>query len=177
MQSTRSSDSSNTEHSSYYDDALNRLNIDFGKQRPLYVNLLDDLGSIDFFVIDGDSLLLECLSSPTLDLGHGGQPLHLFYLIEDFLQRLKACHNSQFCFAFFQEHESFWQGQNQSSPWVARHTLLQHLQSTLQQSVHVFPSWQSTTWQTFVREVQTNSQTRYDLQCDDMSVLCAYHMH
>ena len=157
MHSRRSSDNSNTEHSSCYDDALNRLNTDFGKQRPLYVNLLDDLGSIDFFVIDGDSLLLECLSSTMLDLGHGGQPLHLFYLIEDFLQRLKACHNSQFCFAFFKEHESFWQGQHQSFPWVARHTLMQHLQSTLQQTVHDFPSWQSTTWKTFVREVRTNS--------------------
>lgn len=143
----------------------------------MYNNLLDDLGAIDVFVIDGDSLLLECLSSPRVDLWHGGQPLHLFYLIEDFLQKLKACHNSHFCFAFFKERESFWQGINQSFPLVARHTLEQHLQSTLQQTVHVFPSWQSTIWQDFVKEARTNCHTLSGLHCYDISMLCTHHTH
>lgn len=125
----------------------------FVKQRPLCVNLLDDLGSKDFFVIDGDSLLLECLSSPRIDVRHGGQPLHLFYLVEDFLHSLQACLNSRFCFAFYQHHESFWQAQDQSFLLLVRHLLQQHLRSTLQQTVHNFPSWQSPEWKEFIQEV------------------------
>ena len=136
-----------------YQSAAERVHTDFAKQRPLYINLLDDLGSNDFFVIDGDSLLLECLSSPRIDVRHGGQPLHLFYLVEHFLHSLKACLNSCFCFAFFQRHESFWQGQDQSFLLLARKLLVQHLRSNLQQAVHDFPSWQSPEWQDFVKEV------------------------
>ena len=125
----------------------------FVQQRPLYVNLLDDLGSNDFFVIDGDSLLLECLSSPRIDVRHGGQPLHLFYLVEDFLQSLQACLNSRFCFVFYQRHESFWQAQDQPFLLLVRHLLQEHLRSTLQQTVHDFPSWHGPEWKEFTQEV------------------------
>ena len=134
------------------------LNKEYVKQRPLYVNLLDDLGSVDCFVIDGDSLLLECLSSPRVDMRHGGQPLHLFYLVEDFLHSLQACLNSRFCFAFFGHHESFWQGGDQSFLLLVRHVLQQHLRSTLQQTVHDFPSWHSPQWKEFIKEVNWQLQ-------------------
>ncbi|KAL3133315.1 putative ATP-dependent RNA helicase ddx60 [Trebouxia sp. C0009 RCD-2024] len=61
----------------------------FLKQRPLYVNLLDDLGSGDFFVIDGDSLLLDALASLCRDACHGMQMLQLSYLVESFLDSLQ----------------------------------------------------------------------------------------
>ncbi len=59
----------------------------FSRQRPLYLNLLDDLGSLDFFAVDGDSLILDCLSSPITDLHHGGQMLQLCYLVENFCEQ------------------------------------------------------------------------------------------
>lgn len=37
-------------------------------------------------MIDGDSLLLELLGEESLDWSHGGQFLHLTYLMERFLQ-------------------------------------------------------------------------------------------
>lgn len=37
-------------------------------------------------MIDGDSLLLELLGEESLDWSHGGQFLHLTYLLERFLQ-------------------------------------------------------------------------------------------
>ncbi len=145
-------DKTESEESSYRAIA-DCLKEDFVKQRPLYINLLDDLGSTDFFVIDGDALLFECLTSPSIDLSHGGQPLHLFYLVEDFLHSLKACLNARFCFTFFQHHEGIWQGQDESFLLLARHILQQHLKSSLHQTVYTFPSWHSKAWLDFVNKV------------------------
>ena len=91
-------------------EIADRLQTDFVKQRPLYINLLDDLGSVDSFIIDGDALLLECVANPHNDLRHGGQPLHLIYLIENFIYSLKHCLNARFSFVFFDNHASIWEG-------------------------------------------------------------------
>ena len=40
----------------------------------------------EIFMIDGDSLLFELLGEESLDWSHGGQFLHLTYLLERFLQ-------------------------------------------------------------------------------------------
>lgn len=125
----------------------------FLSQRPLYVNLLDDLGSIDFCLIDGDALLLECLSSPLSDLRHGGQLLHIIYLVEDFLCSFKRCLNSRFSVVWFDNHKCLWQDAQQHFLLLARHVLQQHLAVTLQQSVHTFVSWQDAAWRQFVIEV------------------------
>ena len=125
----------------------------FLRQRPLYVNLLDDLGSGDFFIIEGDSLLLDALASLCRDPSHGVQMLQLFYLIESFLDSLQKCLNSNFCFVFFQQHKSFWQ----QSPCysLARSALQSHLQCTLPQTVHTkFACWDSGDWLQYVKQVR-----------------------
>lgn len=140
------------------DDDASQLNhsllrAQYLKQRPLYVNLLDDLGSVDCFVIDGDGLLMECLASPQYDLRHGGQLLHLVYLFEDFICSLNACLNARFSFVFFERNECIWKGAQHTPILLARRVLQQHLQSTLQQTVQTFESWQDTAWAQFVAQV------------------------
>jgi len=126
----------------------------FSRQRPLYLNLLDDLGSLDFFAVDGDSLILGCLSSPITDMHHGGQMLQLCYLVENFVNSLQNCLNARFCFVFFQEHESLWCGQQNFFLLLARAILQQHLQKVLNLTVHTeFISWTSLDWLQYVQQV------------------------
>ena len=47
---------------------------------------MTDFVDAEIFLIDGDSLLLELLGERSLDWNHGGQFLHLSYLLERFLQ-------------------------------------------------------------------------------------------
>lgn len=126
----------------------------FSRQRPLYLNLLDDLGSLDFFAVDGDSLILDCLSTPITDLHHGGQMLQLCYLVENFVNSLQNCLNARFCLVFFQEHKRLWYRQQNSFLLLARAILQQHLQKVLKLTVHTeFTSWTSLDWLQFVQQV------------------------
>jgi len=126
----------------------------FSRQRPLYLNLLDDLGSLDFFAVDGDSLILDCLSTPITDLHHGGQMLQLCYLVENFVNSLQNCLNARFCLVFFQEHKRLWYRQQNSFLLLARAILQQHLQKVLKLTVHTeFISWTSLDWLQFVQQV------------------------
>jgi len=126
----------------------------FSRQRPLYLNLLEDLGSLDFFAVDGDSLILDCLSTPITDLHHGGQMLQLCYLVENFVNSLQNCLNARFCLVFFQEHKRLWYRQQNSFLLLARAILQQHLQKVLKLTVHTeFTSWTSLDWLQFVQQV------------------------
>ena len=142
----------------------------FSRQRPLYVNLLDDLGSSDSFVIDGDSLLLDCLGSLATDQSHGGQMLHLCYLAESFLISLSNCMNARFGIVFFHEHKRLWHGHQTSFLLLARQVLQQHLQQNLKLTVHnEFASWSSPRWLQYVKEVthqfQCLMQLTYQTGC------------
>ena len=125
----------------------------YHRQRPLYVNLLDDLGASDFFVIDGDCLLLDCLSSFITDLTYGGQSVQLCYLVEDFLHSLQHCLNASFCIVFFQQHDRFWQGHYAAYMLLMRQLLQQHLRQRLTLSVHTFDNWSCQEWLQYVKLV------------------------
>jgi len=144
--------------SSTMDSAQAKLRQASCRQRPLCVNLLDDLGSSDSFVVDGDSLLLDCFGSSITDTDHSGQMLQLFYLVESFLDSLQKCLNARFCFVFFQEHERLWQGCQTSFFLLARQLLQQHLRQTLKLTVHSsFSTWRSKRWLQFVLRVEQPS--------------------
>ena len=146
-------DGSKIEHDLIAD--AERLHQAFLRQRPLYVNLLDDLGTCDFYVIDGDSLLFDCLGSCHSDATHGVQMLQLIYLVEKFLHGLQNCLNSRFCFVFFRKHNSFWQ--HAPSYRLARCVLQAHLQQALGQTVHTaFDSWYSQKWLQYIKQVWKN---------------------
>lgn len=129
------------------DEDCQKLTQILAKQRPPYVDVLDQLGSIDFFIIDGDSLLLDCLSSCRLDLRHGGQLSHLLFLVERFFNSLKNCQGSAFEVVFFKQNDLLWQAANQPHFSLARAVLQRHLKDTLKYDVHLeYDAWWSPDW-------------------------------
>ncbi|XP_027035542.1 probable ATP-dependent RNA helicase DDX60 [Pocillopora damicornis] len=95
------------------------------KVRPQYLNILTDFVDAEIFLIDGDSLLLELLCQSSLDWQHGGQFLHLTYLLERFLQYFKD-KGGVFHVVFFKEVEIIWK--SRPSMLLARQVLILHLQ-------------------------------------------------
>src|SRR4051794_1474381 len=67
------------------------------------VDLIGDYAGNELFLIEGDSLLLQCFSESHLDFEHGFQMLHACYLVENFLKHLK---DRKCCFhvSFFDDH-------------------------------------------------------------------------
>lgn len=57
-------------------------------------DLLDDLGATDVFVVDGDALLADLLSSERLDWAHGGQFLQLRAALEAFVAGVAAANTA-----------------------------------------------------------------------------------
>ena len=124
------------------------------RQRPPFSDLLDQLGAPDFFVIDGDSLLLDCLSRSSGNLQYGGQMSTLVFLLERFLHDLSACRGSTFEFVFSRRNDAWWRAFNQSFFSLARTVLQQHLRQVLRYTVHQdFDSWWSSDWLEFVQQV------------------------
>lgn len=66
-----------------------------------YSSLLNDFVESNFFVIDGDSLLVTCLCEKSFKQG---QNLHFFYLVECYLVDLMS-NGGQFAVVFFKEAE------------------------------------------------------------------------
>ena len=130
-----------------------KLSQAFLRQRPLYVNLLDDLGSTDFFMIDGDSLVMDCLSSSSTGFQHGGQTLQALYLMESFLHGLRGCLNARFCIVFFEEQQALWEVCHPCM-YLVRQILLQHMHQNLELEMLKFSSWTSQEWLQHVRKVQ-----------------------
>lgn len=59
----------------------------------------------EFFIIEGDSLLVDMLTCPdrAIDWTHGGQFLHLLWAIEEFINTLLNC-GAKFEVIFFDSH-------------------------------------------------------------------------
>ncbi|XP_048450035.1 probable ATP-dependent RNA helicase DDX60 [Rhincodon typus] len=86
------------------------------------VSLLRDFVESEFFVIDGDSLMMTYIHETTLV---PGQNLHFFYLVENFLFDLTE-KKAKFVITFFKDAESIW---NQSPLYLSvRTALILHLQ-------------------------------------------------
>lgn len=129
------------------DEEFQKLTQILAKQRPPYVDVLDQLGSIDFFIIDGDSLLLDCLSSCHLDLRHDGQLSHLLFLVERFFNSLENCQGSAFEVVFFKHNDLLWKAANQPFFSLARAVLQRHLKDSLRYEVLLeYDAWWSSDW-------------------------------
>ncbi|GCC33187.1 hypothetical protein chiPu_0011655 [Chiloscyllium punctatum] len=86
------------------------------------VSLLRDFVESEFFVIDGDSLMMAYIHETTLV---PGQNLHFFYLVESFLFDLTQ-KKAKFIITFFKDAECMW---NQSCLCLSvRTALILHLQ-------------------------------------------------
>ncbi|KAL4787969.1 hypothetical protein BJX76DRAFT_368295 [Aspergillus varians] len=75
----------------------------FEKLASRTLDLVGDYAGDELFIIEADSLLLQCFSDKTLDFSHGLQLLHVTYLVEKFLAQLyqRKC---VFHIVFFSDH-------------------------------------------------------------------------
>ncbi|KAL4883392.1 DEAD/DEAH box helicase [Aspergillus karnatakaensis] len=114
------------------------------------LDLVGDYAGDDLFLLDGDSLLLQCFSDPSLDFTHGLQLLHATFLVEKFLDQLR-CRKAVFHVVFFSDHDHVCVPENvcqDISPRyrLAREAIIQHLSQNV---AAVVPSIQVTRFDTF----------------------------
>ncbi|KAK7541670.1 hypothetical protein IWX49DRAFT_177476 [Phyllosticta citricarpa] len=113
------------------------------------VDLVGDYAGSEPFLVEGDSLLLECLSDKLLDFQDGFQMLHAAWLVECFLSNL-AQRKCNFDLVFFDDHEDLCLPAHKIGVAVAKYRLaraviLRHLQANLAHAsstikILVFPS-------------------------------------
>eukprot|EP00961_Rhodomonas_salina_P033844 455174-Rhodomonas_salina.1 len=109
-----------------------------------YADFLKDFGTSEPFLIDGDGVVAHAMSDPLLDWRHGGQLLHLTYLVETFLGKLRQA-GAVFEVFFFTGNSALF---NHLSPSLrlARDAIVKHLsQAQFSENcvkVHLLPgSW------------------------------------
>ncbi|PWY93852.1 DEAD/DEAH box helicase [Aspergillus sclerotioniger CBS 115572] len=105
------------------------------------VDLVGDYAGSELFIIEGDSLLLHCLTDDQLHFSSGFQLLHATYIVERFLANLRQ-RNCNFQIVFFSEHSVISippHVDKASRPKysLAREAILQHL---LQNAPDAVPS-------------------------------------
>ncbi|XP_023492096.2 probable ATP-dependent RNA helicase DDX60-like isoform X2 [Equus caballus] len=112
-----------------------------------YSSLLNDFVESNFFVIDGDSLLVTCLCDKSFKQG---QDLHFFYLVECYLVDLMS-NGGQFAIVFFKEAEcAYFDFPELLS---LRTTLILHLQHNTNIDVLTeFSGCSSLDWKLFLEE-------------------------
>ncbi|GCB73226.1 probable ATP-dependent RNA helicase DDX60 [Scyliorhinus torazame] len=110
-------------------------------------SLLHDSVESEFFVIDGDSLMIEhALDSSFCE----GQNLHFFYLVERFLFDITQ-KGAKYVIVFFKDAECMWA--RSSYHLSLRTALILHLKNNTEIPVYTeFTSCFSSKWQEFVKE-------------------------
>ncbi|KAG8504607.1 putative ATP-dependent RNA helicase DDX60, partial [Galemys pyrenaicus] len=112
-----------------------------------YDSLFNDFVESEFFLVDGDSLLIACICEKSLKLG---QELHFFYLVEYYLVDL-INKGGQFAIVFFQDAEfSYF---NFPELLSLRTALILHLQHNTNIDVRTeFSGCLSQEWKIFLEE-------------------------
>ncbi|XP_012580452.1 PREDICTED: probable ATP-dependent RNA helicase DDX60 [Condylura cristata] len=112
-----------------------------------YSSLFNDFVESEFFLVDGDSLLISCICDKTLKLG---QDLHFFYLVEYYLVDLIR-KGGQFAIVFFQDAEFAYF--NAPELLTLRTALILHLQHNTNIDVRTeFSGCFSQEWKIFLEE-------------------------
>ncbi|KAF2467823.1 DEAD/DEAH box helicase [Lindgomyces ingoldianus] len=116
------------------------------------VDIVGDYAGNELFLIEGDSILLNCFSDKHLDFDPGFQLLHATYAVENFLRGLVS-RRCNFHVAFFENHRELCvppsaSDGNQEKYLLARAVIIRHLSVNLKSAypdieVHVFPSIRS----------------------------------
>ncbi|NWW55221.1 DDX60 helicase, partial [Pedionomus torquatus] len=137
-----------------------------------YVSLLKDFVESEFFVIDGDSLLLMFLKQKT-------QYLNFFYQIECFLQDFTE-KGAKYVIVFFKDAEHMY------FPYphflFLRTALIEHLRRNTGTSVHTeFSNCLSSEWETFLKKsypyfIIVSDIGLTSLQTDYLSILIAHSL-
>ncbi|XP_054058697.1 probable ATP-dependent RNA helicase DDX60 isoform X2 [Rissa tridactyla] len=140
--------------------------------RAQYVSLLKDFVESEFFVIDGDSLLLMFLDSKT-------QYLNFFYQIECFLQNFTE-KGAKYVIVFFKDAEQMY------LPYphflFLRTALIEHLRHNTGTTVHTeFSNCLSSKWENFLKKnypyfIIISDIGLTSLQTDYLSILIAHSL-
>ncbi|XP_059501741.1 probable ATP-dependent RNA helicase DDX60 [Stegostoma tigrinum] len=110
-------------------------------------SLLHDSVESEFFVIDGDSLMIEHVLESTF---REGQNLHFFYLVERFLFDITQ-KGAKYVIVFFKDAECMWA--RSSYHLSLRTALIFHLKNNTEVPVYTeFVNCFSPKWQEFVQE-------------------------
>ncbi|KAI9801455.1 MAG: hypothetical protein M1833_002687 [Piccolia ochrophora] len=115
------------------------------------IDLVSDYAGKELFLVEGDSLLLECFSDTRIDFDDGFQLLHAVYVVESLLENMVR-RNCNFHIAFFESHRNLCfpptaKLVNGPKYLLARSVIFQHLERHVQQShpgiqIHSFASLQ-----------------------------------
>ena len=118
-----------------------------------YVTVLSDFGEAEQFLIEGDSILQLAFEDDRLDWQHGGQYLHLIYVIEKIVSQFFR-RGAHFSFIFFESHQEIWK--ETGSKRFARTVLISHLKSVLKSpaAITCFTSPDSEQWVDFLLSYQ-----------------------
>ncbi|KAJ7326821.1 hypothetical protein JRQ81_016580 [Phrynocephalus forsythii] len=112
-----------------------------------YVSLLNDYVESEFFLIDGDSLLISYAREITLQ---HGQNLHFFYLVERFLLDLTT-KGAKYIIIFLKDAEYFYLGI--PDLLSLRTALIIHLRKNTEAVIHTeFKSCLDPSWQSFLKD-------------------------
>ncbi|XP_062470916.1 probable ATP-dependent RNA helicase DDX60 isoform X2 [Pezoporus occidentalis] len=149
-----------------------RLHMWSSLSRAAYVSLLKDFVESEFFVIDGDSLLLMFLDEKT-------QYLHSFYRIECFLQDFTE-KGAKYVIAFFKDAEQMYL----PYPYFLflRTALIEHLRHNTSITVHTeFSNCLSSQWEIFLKKsypyfIIVSDIGLSSLQTDYLSILIAHSL-
>ncbi|NXE74304.1 DDX60 helicase, partial [Cochlearius cochlearius] len=149
-----------------------RLHVWASLSRAQYVSLLKDFVESEFFVIDGDSLLLMFLDEKT-------QYLNFFYQIECFLQDFTE-KGAKYVIVFFQDAEQMY------FPYphflFLRTALIEHLRHNTGTTVHTeFSNCLSSKWEIFLKKsypyfIIVSDIGLTSLQTDYFSILIAHSL-
>ncbi|KAM9579250.1 putative ATP-dependent RNA helicase DDX60 isoform 2-T2 [Guaruba guarouba] len=149
-----------------------RLHMWSSLSRAQYVSLLKDFVESEFFVIDGDSLLLMFLDEKT-------QYLNFFYQIECFLQDFTE-KGAKYVIAFFKDAEQMY---FQYPHFLfLRTALIEHLRHNTSITVHTeFSSCLSSQWELFLKKsypyfIIVSDMGLSSLQTDYLSILIAHSL-
>ncbi|KAL2701010.1 hypothetical protein AAEP93_007829 [Penicillium crustosum] len=135
------------------------------------VDLVGDFVGDELFIIEGDSLLLECFSNEKLDFNPGFQVLHATYLVEKLLQKLQQ----RKCFfevVFFAENASLCipKGVHRdlhARYLLAREAIIQHLVSVRVQPSQFFQALRFDSFQSDEFKAHLISSGAYLFMCHD----------
>ncbi|KAL2843924.1 DEAD/DEAH box helicase [Aspergillus pseudoustus] len=135
------------------------------------LDLIGDYAGDELFLIEGDSLLLQCFSDSALDFSNGLPILHVTSLVEKFLANLHQ-RNCVFHIVFFADNaQACIPAHTSSESWpkyhLAREAILQHLVQNLSTAVSAirimcFEDYWSEEFEEYLR-----STGAYFLMCHD----------
>ncbi|KAK1343074.1 hypothetical protein QTO34_015846 [Cnephaeus nilssonii] len=111
------------------------------------VSLLKDFVESEFFLIDGDSLLITCFLNVNFKKG---QTLHFFYIVEQFLHDFIQ-KEAKFVIVFFKDAENLYY--NYPEILALRTLLIYHLEYNTDVTIHTeFSNCLTQEWEMFLKE-------------------------